>query len=69
MNTDNVTFNQIVTFCILMENDQGIIDKSPNYIREKWKYCMGTTDIDSLFGILDPQGQAKFIRWRSTWKQ
>ncbi|MBA7560739.1 hypothetical protein ES708_02370 [subsurface metagenome] len=68
MDTKDITLDQILTFCIIMENNQGIVGKSPDYIREKWHYCMGTTDINYLLGVLDLQNQAKFIRYRNTWK-
>ena len=38
----------LVAFCILMENDKGIITKSPDYIREKYERYMGGFAISAL---------------------
>lgn len=68
MDTKHITLLQIVAFCVIMENNQGIVGKSPDYISEKWDYCMGETNPLYLKAILDSQNQAKFDKWRSTWK-
>lgn len=67
MDTEHVTLNQLVTFAIIMENNQGIIAKSPDYIREKFNFCMSTDNFDYLLGILDSTNEAKMEVWKQRW--
>ena len=67
MNVQEITLYQIVTFAILMENNEGIIGKSPNYIKEKFYYCMDETNPNYLESILSSSNQAKLRQWREEW--
>jgi hypothetical protein len=63
--SDNQLKN-IVSFCILMENDQGIISKSPDYILEKFnRYGFNQTD-EFKWG-LDDQNKIKLSKWIEKW--
>lgn len=56
----------IVAFAILMENDKGILNKSPDYIMEKFqRYCQGQ-GIQYDWG-LDLDNQSKLIKWIKRW--
>lgn len=59
---------QLVAFCILMENGRGIASKSPDYIFEKYKTCSLTTKRDYLRGMLDADNRAKFDEYIKTWR-
>jgi len=51
----------IVAFCILMQNGEGILSKSPDYIEEKYKVCIkGGKPLDS-------SNQQKFDQYIKTW--
>lgn len=52
---------KIVEFCILMQNNGGILGKAPSYIEEKYH----TTDGSGI--ILDSKNQAIFNRWKEIW--
>lgn len=67
MNTDQVTLDQLLAFALLMENNGGILNKAPSYIREKFSFCMSTSVSLSLLGELDSTNRAKFIEWRTRW--
>lgn len=57
----------LVAFCILMENDDGILGKSPNYILEKFeKYCRDTSETKWMFG-LDVDNLRKLKKWAEKW--
>ena len=59
---------QLVVFAILMENGQGIVGKSPDYILEKWSFVNSTTEEQFLTGILDMANHAKYEVWKDTWR-
>lgn len=67
MNTENVTINQMVAFAILLENNEGIINKSPKYIKEKFAGCMEMTNPKHLRTIMDRENRAQFDAWREKW--
>ena len=54
----------LVAFSILMENGNGILDKAPDYIMEKYKMCMNIPD---PFQLLDLTNQSKFNQYMKTW--
>ncbi len=61
------TLNNIVAFCALMENNGGILGKSPDYIREKFeRYCLSDNPGEWLYG-LDPIRIGQVIEWDLTW--
>lgn len=48
-----------VCFAILMENNEGIMGKSPSYVREKFQSACPE--------ILDEYNKRKLIRWAEDW--
>jgi len=58
----NNELENIVAFCILMENNGGILGKSPSYIREKFNACVkhGAKPFDS-------NNQKKFYSYFERW--
>jgi len=46
----NKIFN-MVAFFLIMENGEGIIDKSPDYILEKWNRYVGREDDSFMWGL------------------
>lgn len=63
---DNKILN-IVAFCILMENNDGITGKSPDYILEKFnRYCFGENEENYMFG-LDYKNGDKLYEWIKKW--
>lgn len=57
----------IVAFCALMENNGGILDKSPAYIMEKYvRYCESKDTDGWQFG-LDKQNSQKVADWVYKW--
>lgn len=67
MNTDKVILDQILTFAILMENNEGILVKAPSYILEKFISCMSFNDPVFLEGLLDSKNLYKLQQWRQRW--
>ena len=67
MEIDDITTPQLVTFAIFMESNDGIMGKSPDYIREKFKLCMMTAKTEYLERNLDRFNQAKYTAWRKRW--
>ncbi|MBA7689715.1 hypothetical protein ES703_98224 [subsurface metagenome] len=67
MDTEHVTLNQLVAFAVLMENNEGIINKAPSYIKEKFNACMQTTNSRHLKAIMDSSNRAEFDAWREKW--
>lgn len=61
---------QLVRFCVLMENGRGVIDKSADYILEKFEACRSLegTDVELLKGGLDLASKHKFERWIALWR-
>lgn len=58
---------QLVVFAILMENNEGIVGKSPDYILKKFKTCELLKHIDWLKQELDPGNQVKLEKWVERW--
>lgn len=55
----------MVCFLVLMQNGEGLMDKSPDYVSEK-KHVM-TTGYDA-FSYLDFYNMRKVIEWLEQWK-
>ena len=56
----------LIAFCVLMEQGEGILSKSPSYVLEKWELAtLHPTDL--LPTMLDQQNQAKFKRYLHYW--
>ena len=56
----------LVAFCILMENHDGIIGKSPSYIIEKFEgIVLSNTEYPDRW--LDDNNKLKFNNWIKRW--
>lgn len=62
-----IELKQLVTFCILMQNGEGIISKAPSYIEEKYNFCMACPKEEWLSHILDDSNRAKFSEYCEKW--
>ena len=63
---NNIKLKNIVAFCALMENGNGIAGKSPDYIIEKFKrYC--TSDKDETMWGLDLTRGRIIQAWEARW--
>ena len=56
----------IVAFAILMENGKGILDKSPDYILEKFQRYIQSQGIQYSSG-LDNSNRKKLEKWIEIW--
>jgi len=63
----HIQIEQLVAFCVFMENGEGIQSKAPDYIWEKFRFCLDTVEIEYLEGQLDNSNKAKFQQWQNTW--
>lgn len=54
-----------VCFLVLMQNDQGIIDKHPSYITEKTWLLNASNQV--AFQALDIYNMRKVKEWHDTW--
>ena len=59
---ENNEFKNIVAFCILMQNGEGIMSKAPQYIKEKFDVCMNDGR------PLDSKNQHIYQKYLETWK-
>lgn len=59
-----MTLRQAVVFSILMENGNGILDKSSGYIKEKLSLS-GAMEFPER--LLDKSNFAKFKEWQKKW--
>lgn len=62
---DELKLKQVVAFCILMQNNGGILDKAPIYLEEKFNALM-KTDIPEVY--LDPINLKIFQTYFEKWK-
>jgi len=62
---DTTILKSLIVFCILMENNDGILGKSPDYIEEKYRIINWGPGSESL---LDSNNLAKFSKYVETWK-
>ena len=60
-----MNLKQLVAFAILMENNDGILGKSPDYIIEKYELSKMSPNPRVL---LDSQNKAKFKEYMKTWR-
>jgi hypothetical protein len=65
MKNTNRTLN-IVAFCILMENNGGILTKHPGYVLEKFERYCGSDEMEWMWG-LDAVNFKKLKKWLKTW--
>lgn len=61
---DMPTLEQLVCFAILMENNEGILGKSPDYLMEKYRACVGSREPEAL---LDACNRNKLAEYRRRW--
>ena len=59
-----LNLKQAVVFAILMENGEGVVSKSPNYIIEK---LASLEYNDEPEGLLDLGNLAKYREWENMW--
>jgi hypothetical protein len=68
---DKVSLYGLVVFAILMENNDGILGKSPGYILEKFEAAqtLGIPNGDwaGAGGLLDTPNKAKLQGWLGRW--
>lgn len=58
----------ILAFCILMENNKGILNKSPEYIMEKYrKYINGHAYENNYEWGLDKNNKEKLKKYIEKW--
>lgn len=60
-----MNLKQLIAFAILMENNDGILGKSPDYILEKYEGCQSLAKPE---GLLDLQNKAKFQKYMERWR-
>jgi len=61
-----MTLKQIVVFCVLMENGEGITGKAPSYVEEKLKILSGKNDY-GVEAMLDDINIKKFRLYQKRW--
>lgn len=65
----NLIVARLVKFCVLMQNGEGIVDKSPEYIKEKFVRCIEEDDdMQSQLSGLDSSNKKKLIQWLVQWE-
>lgn len=65
MLTKTQQVERLVIFSIIMENDEGIVSKSPDYILEKFDSASYALFPASL---LDEKNKEKLEEWRRRWR-
>jgi len=62
-----IPIKNIIAFCILMESDGGILNKSPDYVKEKFeRYCLSEREDEGMWG-LDVANYFKLKDWEKQW--
>ena len=59
-----MNLRQAIVFAILMENNKGILSKSPRYVEEQLKF---TNSMNKPEILLDAKNLAKFNKWKKEW--
>lgn len=59
-------FKNVIAFAILMENDQGILSKSSEYVKEKFNRTIVEEHEDPKL-MLDAENRIKFNNWFVKW--
>jgi hypothetical protein len=66
---DKHKLTNIVAFIALMQNGNGLMDKSPDYIMEKFeRYCSPNTDPHEFMWGLDKDRQEAILKYLAQWK-
>lgn len=63
---DRLRLKQLVCFAILMENGRGVLDKSPDYLVEKYQACVTSSEPEVL---LDSKNLQKFFEYEERWQK
>ena len=63
---DDIQLLNIIAFCALMQNGEGIQDKSPAYVEEKFKKYAQVDTVAFYWG-LDAERQSVVIKWAEKW--
>lgn len=61
-------FTNLIAFCVLMENGEGIKDKAPDYILEKFRRYVGNPDSAWMQG-LDSNNRKKLLDYILLWSK
>ena len=64
---DKFALQQVVAFCVLMQNGEGIVSKAPDYIRKKMESCQRCSSPEEFRGILDLENQRIFDTYFEDW--
>lgn len=64
--TEYNILKKLIVFCILMETNNGILNKSPSYIMEKY-IAVFDRDTDKLESLLDPKNKRIYRKYIRTW--
>lgn len=59
-------FRNLIAFCVLMESGEGIRDKSPDYVMEKFERYVGKESSEWQWG-LDFLNQNKLAQYLKDW--
>ena len=59
-------FKNLIAFCVLMENNEGILKKSPDYVIEKFNRYIGQ-DLDEFNWGLDVNNKRKLEAYMFAW--
>lgn len=65
MNKDE--FKNLIAFCILMQNGEGIITKSPDYVLEKYERYLETSEKEAWKWGLHPVSQRLLNEYIGKW--
>ena len=65
MQTETQQIERLAIFSILMENNDGIVGKSPDYILEKFDSAISVLN---PAGLLDEKNEEKLKEWRRIWR-
>jgi len=66
---DKNKFKNIIAFCVLMENNNGILDKSPDYVLEKFKRYIENSEEDKYKWGLDNNNRLKVTNYINKWME
>ena len=61
---NNVELLGVVSFCVLMQNRDGIMSKAPSYISKKYEF---TKQVPYMWSALDDSNQKKVLEWGKQW--
>ena len=64
--TENIKLLNIVAFALLMENGEGLMSKSPNYVLEKFNKYALSDEIAFMWG-LDHANSQRLRLWADKW--